>query len=68
MHLGSVAVVSGLLVGSSYAASVPANVKTFYDNLKAKGSCTHALKSGFVAVDGGANSENPASVSTTFKP
>jgi hypothetical protein len=67
MHLGSVALVSGLLVGSSYAASVPANVKTFYNNIKAKGSCSHVLKSGFTAVDGGAKSENPPSVSITFK-
>lgn len=54
MLLTNAALVTGLLAGSSYAGSIPANVKTFYDGLKSKGSCSKALKSGFYALDGGA--------------
>ncbi|KFZ13337.1 hypothetical protein V502_06666 [Pseudogymnoascus sp. VKM F-4520 (FW-2644)] len=54
MLLKGAALISGLLAGSSYAGSVPANVKSFYDGVKSKGSCSKALKSGFYALDGGA--------------
>lgn len=54
MLLKGAALVSGLLAGSSYAGSVPSNVKSFYDGLKSKGSCSKALKAGFYALDGGA--------------
>lgn len=54
MHLVRAALVSGLLAGSSYAGSIPANIKSFYDSVKSKGSCSNALKSGFYALDGGA--------------
>jgi len=53
MHLARAALVSGLLAGSSYAGSIPANVKSFYDSVKSKGSCSNPLKSGFYALDGG---------------
>lgn len=53
MLLTNAALVSGLLAGSTYAGSIPSNVKTFYDGLKSKGSCSKPLKSGFYALDGG---------------
>ncbi|KFY30845.1 hypothetical protein V493_01614 [Pseudogymnoascus sp. VKM F-4281 (FW-2241)] len=54
MLLKGAALVSGLLAGSSYAGSVPSNVKSFYDGLRSKKSCSNPLKSGFYALDGGA--------------
>lgn len=36
-----------LLTSPATALDVPANVRTFYNNLKAKGECTNKLASGF---------------------
>ncbi len=56
MLLTRVAAISGLLLGSSHAATIPTNVQSFYHSLVSKGSCSNKLKTGLTAVDGGPNS------------
>ena len=65
MHFARAAAISGLLLGNSYAATIPTNVQNFYNSLVSKGSCSNKLKTGLTAVDGGPDSRFTLSVSTT---
>ncbi len=49
---------SALVAASSTAAvNIPSNVQNFYDSVKAKGTCSNKLATGFYAKDNGPNSE-----------
>lgn len=39
------------------ARDIPSNIKSFYDGLKTKGTCSKKLATGFYAKDDGPNSE-----------
>lgn len=45
--LSKFTLVSLLLASSASALDVPSNVRKFYDDLKAKGTCTNKLATGF---------------------
>lgn len=47
------------LVGAATvsARDIPSNVKNFYDSLKAKGTCSNKLATGFYSKDNGPNSK-----------
>lgn len=66
MHFTRAAAISGLFLGSSYAATVPTNVQNFYNSLVSNGSCSNKLQTGLTAVDGGPSSTFDLSVSATF--
>lgn len=48
---------SALMGAASVTArDVPANIRNFYDSIKAKGTCSNKLATGFYSKDNGPNS------------
>lgn len=47
MKFNTAAVATALLATGVLAGQLPANVKNFYDSVRARGQCINKLKSGF---------------------
>ena len=48
-----------LLAIAAEARDVPSNIQSFYNSIKAKGTCSNKLATGFYSTYDGANSKHP---------
>lgn len=62
--LSKVTLVSLLLASSATALDVPSNVRKFYNDLRAKGTCTNKLATGFFDSKFDDGSELPETLET----
>lgn len=56
--------IAGLLGAEVLAREVPANVKSLYKSIRAKGSCSNKLKGGFFSQEGDSKGKTPVIVFT----